>query len=369
MIQRRTHRFYPTPEQERILARTFGCVRYVYNWGLAKRAAAFQRGERMTHADTDRALTLLKRTEEAAWLNEVSSVPLQQSLRDLQSAYAAFFAKRAMYPSFKRKAARASARYTKPTFTLKGRSLSITKLGNLKVRWDRPLPNAPSSLTIIRSSSGRYYVSFVVEVEVAPKRLTGNSVGIDLGVSRLATLSTGTTVANPKHLQKHSSRLAFLQRKMSRCQQGSKRRNLARRAVARTHERITNARRDALHKLTTALVSDFDVVYLEDLNLRGLAKNHSLARNLSDASIGSLVKMLEYKAEMYGKTVIKVDRWFPSSKMCSNCAYVNSGLTLKDREWACPNCGTHHDRDINAAKNILAVGQTVAAHGDGVRAA
>jgi putative transposase len=370
MQQRWTYRCYPTPEQEHFLARTFGCVRYVYNWALAVRDKAFKDGGRMSYADTDKALTALKRQPETVWLNEVSSVPLQQALRDLQSAFSAFFAKRTGYPSFKKKGARAAARFTKSAFSYTdGNRLSLAKMGVLRVKWDRRLPSDPSSVTVIREASGRYFVSFVVEVETRDLPATGQQVGIDFGVSRLATLSTGETVANPKHSYKRASRLALLQRRLARKQSGSKRRMLAKRAVARAHERIANARKDALNKLTTRLVKEFDVIHIEDLNLRGMVKNHALARSLSDAGIGMAVRMIEEKAERYGRTVIRVDRWLPSSKMCSDCGHVVSALPLNIRSWGCPECGSVHDRDLNAAKNILAVGQTVAAHGDGVRAA
>lgn len=369
MQQRWTYRCYPTPEQEQILARTFGCVRYVYNWALAARSKAFKNGERMNYADSDKALTVLKRQPDTVWLNEVSSVPLQQALRDLQSAYSAFFAKRAAYPSFKRKAARATARYTRSGFKFSdGRRLSVAKLGVLRLRWDRNLPVDPSSVTIIRKASGRYYVSFVVDVVVEPKPETGLSVGIDFGVSRLATLSTGERIANPKHLSKRLKRLAFLQRRAAKKQNGSKRRALAKRAVARCHEKISNSRKDTLNKLTTRLVTEFDVICIENLNLRGMIKNHAIARSLSDAGIGMAIRMLEEKTERYGKRTVRVDRWFPSSKMCSTCGHVVSALPLDVREWSCAECGSVHDRDLNAALNILAVGQTVTAHGDGVRA-
>lgn len=368
MKQRWTYRCYPTPEQEATLARTFGCVRYVYNWALAARTKAYKDGGRMSYVESDKALTVLKRRPETIWLNDASSVPLQQTLRDLQSAFSAFFAKRSGYPSFKRKASRATARYTKSGFKLTdGRRLQIAQLGDLRLRWSRNLPSEPSSVTIVREASGRYFVSFVVEVETKPLPKTGESVGIDFGISRLATLSTGERIANPRHLSKQTKRLARLQRRAAKKQKGSKRRALANRAVARCHEKVGDARKDTLNKLTTRLVKEFDVICIEDLNLRGMVKNHSLARSLSDASIGAAVRMLEEKAARYGKHTVKVDRWFPSSKMCSGCGHVVPKLPLSVREWACPSCGANHDRDLNAALNILAVGQTVAAHGDGVR--
>lgn len=370
MQQRWTYRCYPTVEQEKTLSRTFGCCRYVYNWALAERTRAFQEGRSMTYAASDRALTALKRQPEAVWLNEVSSVPLQQALRDLQSAFAAFFAKRSRYPSFRKKGARATARYTRSAFSFRHkRRLELAKLGVLRIRWDRPLPSEPSSVTVIREPSGRWFVSFVVDVGVPELPKTGAAVGIDFGVSRLATLSDGDRIANPKHLHKRARRLAFLQRRLARKQKGSRRRMLAKQAVARQHEKITNCRKDALNKLTTRLVTEFDTICIEDLNLRGMVKNHALARSLSDAGIGMAIRMLEEKAERYGKQVIRVDRWFPSSKVCSACGCIASAMPLSVRDWTCPHCEAHHDRDENAAKNILAAGQAVTAHGGHVRAA
>lgn len=369
MQQRWTYRCYPTPEQEDTLARTFGCVRYVYNWALALRTKAFKDGKRVGYAETDKSLTALKRQPDTVWLNEVSSVPLQQTLRDLQSAFSAFFAKRSAYPSFKKKGARASARFVRTGFKLSDQRLSVAKIGDLKVRWSRRLPSDPSSVTVIRKASGRYFVSFVVEVETPTLPATGKEVGIDFGVSRLATLSTEERVPNPRHGYKRAKRLAMLQRRLAKKQKGSKRRLRAKRAVARCHEKIANARKDALNKLTTRLVREFDVIHIEDLHLRGMVKNHALARSLSDAGIGIAMRMLEEKAERYGRTVIRVDRFFPSSKMCSCCGYVAPSMPLSVREWTCSECGAAHDRDLNAARNILAAGRVVAAHGFDVRAA
>ena len=322
----------------------------------------------MSYVESSQAMTALKRQPETVWLNEVSSVPLQQSLRDLQTAFGNFFAKRAGYPTFKKKGTRAAARYVKTGFKFRdNRRVEIAKLGVLRIRWDRNLPSDPSSVTVIREASGRFFVSFVVEAEVEAKPMTGESVGIDFGISRLATLSTGERIANPKYGSKRAKRLAMLQRRVAKKQKGSKRRMRAKQAVARCHEKIFNSRKDALNKLTTRLVSEFDVIHIEDLNLRGMVKNHSLARSLSDAGIGCAVRMLEEKAERYGKRVIRIDRWFPSSKMCSCCGHVNSAVVLGVSDWICPKCGAHHDRDDNAARNILAVGQTVAARGFDVR--
>ena len=370
MNMRWKYRCYPTPEQEAVLARTFGCTRYVYNWALNARTNAFREGGRMNYAESDRALTLLKRQPETAWMSEVAAVPLQQSLRDLQAAFSAFFAKRSGYPGYKKKGGRQSARYTKSGFAFNdGNRLALAKLGLVRVRWNRRPPQNPSSVTVIREASGRYYVSFVVDVFLQALPATGQEVGIDFGLARLAMLSTGEAVANPKHGRRRAARLAVLQRRLARKQKGSRRRLRANRAVARCHVRIAAARADTLHKLTTRLVREFDVIYIEDLNLRGMVKNHRLARSLGDAAIGTAVRMLEYKAEWYGRKVVKINRWFPSTKMCSACGHVAASIPLSVREWNCQACGTTHDRDHNAAKNILAVGQTVSAHGDGVRTA
>lgn len=316
-------------------------------------------------------MTALKATPEHAWLNEVSSVCLQQALRDLQVAYSNFFDKRAAYPSFKRKEARQSANYTKHGFSFDTdrRVLKLAKIGAVKVKWSRDSIPHPSSVRLIRTASGKYFVSLVVETQAAPLPETGQSVGIDFGINRLATLSTGETVSNAKHGAKWQKRLAHYQRRMARGQKGSKRRAQLKRHVARIHEKIANSRTDALHKFSTDMVRRFDAIYIEDLNVRGMVKNHSLARALSDASLGQAARMLEEKAERYGKRVERIDRWFPSSKTCSGCGHIQERMPLDVRNWACPSCGARHDRDVNAAKNILAVGQTVTAHGGTVRRA
>lgn len=369
MKTRWTFRCYPTPEQELHLNRTFGCVRFVWNWGLRARTDAFRAGERMGYPATDKALTALKATPEHVWLNEVSSVCLQQALRDLQTAFANFFDKRTAYPSFKRKEARQSANYSERGFSFDPatRTMKLAKIGAVKVKWSRKAIPRPSSIRLIRSASGKFFVSLVVETQPAPLPKTGEAVGIDFGVARLATLSTGERIANPKHGAQWQRRLAFYQKRLARGQKGSKRRGRIKRHVTRIHEKIGNSRKDALHKLSTDLVTRFDVICVEDLNLRGMVKNHSLARALSDASIGAAIRMIEEKGERYGKTVVKIDRWFPSSKTCSACGHIVEKLPLSVREWTCPECGTNHDRDANAAANILAAGHAVSAHGGTVR--
>lgn len=369
MKARWTFRCYPTPTQVDHLARTFGCVRFVWNWALRARTDAFRQGERMGYPATDKAMTALKATPEHAWLNDVSSVCLQQALRDLQVAFSNFFDKRTGYPGFKRKDARQSANYTERGFSFDPgtRTLKLAKIGAIKVRWSRKTIPAPSSIRLIRTASGKFFVSLVVETTPTPLPMTRQAVGVDFGVARLATLSTGERIANPKHGAAWQRRLAFYQRRLARAQKGSKRRWRVKRHVARLYEKIGNSRLDTLHKFSTSLVTRFDVICVEDLHLRGMVKNHSLARAVNDAAIGTAVRMIEEKAARYGKHVVKVDRWFPSSKTCSACGHVVNALPLAVRSWTCPGCGAGHDRDENAAANLLAVGQTVTAHGGTVR--
>jgi putative transposase len=369
MRQRWRFRCYPTPEQAATLARTFGACRFVYNWALAQRTKAFKDGGRMTYAQSDKAMTVLKRQPETCWLNEVSSVPLQQALRHLQSAFVNFFEKRAAYPYFKQKGNRQCASYTRHgfRFELGNQRLLVAKIGYLRVKWSRRIEVKPTTATVIREPSGRYFVSLVLDIPDTPALpKTKQAVGLDFGVARLATLSTGERIANPKHLSRYARHMAFLQRQAARKQKGSHRRALAVRKVARLHERIAECRKYAISKLALLLVRRFDTICVEDLNLRGLAQNHSLARSLSDAAIGAAIHTIETKAAITGRQVVKIDRFFPSSKMCNRCGLVNQNLTLEQRSWKC-QCGTVHDRDENAARNILAVGQTVIAHGDGVR--
>jgi putative transposase len=290
-------------------------------------------------------------------------------LRDLQTAYTNFFEKRSGYPSFKRKDGPQSAAYTASAFRFDPgtRTLTLAKIGAVKVKWSRKRIPMPSSLRVLRDAAGRYFVSMVVEVEPKALPATGESVGIDFGVNRLATLSNGERVANPKHVRRQERRMAMLQRRLARKKKGSNRRKRAALAVAKLHAKIADTRKDAAHKLTTEWVRRFDAIYIEDLHLRGMVKNHRLARSVSDAGIGQINRMLEQKAARAGRTVVKIDRFFPSSKMCSGCGFVNAAVVLGVSRWTCPRCGIDHDRDDNAAANIKAVGQTVSAHGGTVR--
>lgn len=365
------YRFYPTPEQAEQLARTFGCVRYVYNRALAERSRAWtQEQRRVTQADTSRMLTAWKRDPETAWLTEPSKGPLQAALRHLQDAYSRFWTKQSGYPKFKKKGrTRDSATYFRNCFTYRNGQIKLAKQSEpLNIRWSRPLPEGadPSSVTVSRDSAGRYHISILVDDTITPHTPTETTVGIDAGITTLYTLSTGEKIANPRHEKKDREKLARAQRQLSKKEKGSKNRDKARRKVARIHARISDRRRDHLHKLSTRLVRENQVIAIEDLSVRNMVKNHSLARAISDASWAQFRTMLEYKAEWYGRDVVAIDRFYPSSKTCSECGRIVESLPLNIRDWEC-ECGAVHDRDVNAARNILAVGLAVSACGDGVR--
>ncbi|MFG2275023.1 RNA-guided endonuclease InsQ/TnpB family protein [Streptomyces chartreusis] len=365
------YRFYPSDAQAAELSRTFGCVRKVYNMALEARTRAWQQGERVNYNATSAMLTAWKKTEELAYLAEVSSVPLQQCLRHLQGAFVNFWEKRGKYPRFKsRKKSRRSAEYTSSAFRYRDGKLTLAKMKEpLDIVWSRPLPQeaTPSTVTVSQDSAGRWFVSLLCEdPAVKPLPATHTVVGIDAGLDHLLTLSTGEKIANPRHERKDRARLAKAQRALAKKAKGSANRDKARRKVARIHARIADRRRDMLHKITTRLVRENQTLVIEDLTVRNMVKNRKLARAISDAAWSDFRGMLEYKAAWYGREVITVDRWFPSSKLCSHCGTLQDRMPLHVRTWTC-DCGTTHDRDVNAAQNLLAAGRAVRACGAGVR--
>ncbi|MFI8455842.1 RNA-guided endonuclease InsQ/TnpB family protein [Kitasatospora sp. NPDC085464] len=365
-------RFYPTAVQAAELSRTFGCVRKVYNLALAARTEAWLlRGERVNYNATSAMLTGWKKTEDLAYLSEVSCVPLQQALRHLQGAFTNFFAKRAKHPRFKsKKKSRDSAEYTASAFRFRDGKLTLAKMAEpLDIVWSRPLPEgaSPSTVTVSRDAADRWFVTVVCEDPgTRPLPALDTAIGIDAGVTSLVALSTGEKIANPRHERRDRERLARAQRDLCRKDKGSANWEKARRKVAKIHARIADRRRDLLHKLTTRLVRENQTVVIEDLAVRNMLKNKKLARAISDASWSALRAMLEYKCAWYGRNLVAIDRWFPSSRLCSACGAIAATMPLNVREWAC-DCGAVHDRDVNAAKNILAAGLAVAACGDGVR--
>jgi putative transposase len=368
------YRFYPTPEQADLLNRTFGSVRYVYNRALAERSRSWaQEQRRVTFAETCRMLTAWKADPQTAWLYEVSNVALQQGLQHLQQAFVNFWGKRAKYPQFKSKhRSRASATFTTSGFRYKGGAVTLAKMtAPLDIRWSRPLPEGaePSTVTASRDAAGRWHISILVEEKLEMLPPADTAVGIDAGIASLVTLSTGEKVTNPKHERRDRARLALAQRRLAKKQKGSANRAKARVKVARVHARIADRRRDCLHKLTTRLVRENQTVVIEDLSVRNMVRNHCLARAISDAAWAQFRAMLAYKADWYGRTVVAVDRFYPSSKTCSGCGHLLATLPLDMREWRCPGCGAVHDRDVNAAQVIRAAGLAVQACGDGVRPA
>ncbi|MFE9966139.1 RNA-guided endonuclease InsQ/TnpB family protein [Streptomyces sp. NPDC005525] len=366
------YRFHPTNEQAAELSRTFGCVRKVYNLALEARTVAwFQRQERVNYNTTSAMLTQWKKTEELAFLGDVSSVPLQQTLRHLQGAFSNFFEGRAKYPRFKsKKRNRRCAEYTRSAFTYRDGALTLAKMKSpLAIVWSRPLPESakPSTVTVSQDSAGRWFVSMLCEdASVRPLPALDTAVGIDAGITTLATLSTGEKITNPRHERRDRTRLARAQRVLAKKEKGSRNRDKARIKVAKVHARIADRRRDFLHQLTTRLVRDNQTIVIEDLAVRNMVKNKSLARAISDAAWTDMRSMLEYKCAWYGRNLVVIDRWFPSTRLCSACGTVQDKLPLNVREWTC-GCGARHDRDVNAACNILAAGLAVTACGAGVR--
>ncbi|WP_406729267.1 RNA-guided endonuclease TnpB family protein [Streptomyces sp. GD-15H] len=367
------YRFPPTEAQAAELSRTFGCVRKVYNLALAARTEAWTlRSERVNYHATSAMPTAWKKTEELAYLNDVSSVPLQQALRHLQTAFTNFFGKRAKYPRFKsRKKSRRSAEYTTSAFRFRDGNLTPAKVADpLDIVWSRPLPEGATPSTVIASQdpAGRWFVSLPCEdPAVVPLPAIDAAVGVDAGLDHLLALSTGEKIANPRHERRDRTRLAKARRELSREAKGDgANRAKARRKVARIHARIADRRRDHLHKLTTRLVRENQTIVSEDLTVRNLLKNGRLARAISDAAWREFRSMLEYKAQWYGREVIVVDRWFPSSKLCSACGRLQEKMPLHVRTWTYA-CGVTHDRDVNAARNTLAAGLAVSACGAGVR--
>ncbi len=373
MKQKRAYqyRFYPTPEQVHMLARTFGCARYVYNWALRLRTDAYYKEQkRIGYHETSAQLTLLKKQAETSWLNEVSSVPLQQALSHLDRAFRNFFEGRANYPTFKKKQGEQTATYVASAFKWDGKSLTLAKMdAPLDIHWSRPLPKGckPTTVTVRKDTAGRYFVSILVEEDIKFLPVVKKQVGLDLGLKSMVITSDGHTYGNPKFWNIDEKKLARAQRRLAKKQKGSKNRAKARLKVARLHARISDRRRDYQHKLSTQLIRENQTICVESLQVKNMVKNHCLAKAISDVGWSEFVRQLEYKAAWYGRTLVKIDKFYPSSKRCFDCGHLLDSLTLDVRSWTCPECGIVHDRDINAAQNILAAGLAVTACGESVR--
>lgn len=380
-------RFYPTPEQENLLRRTLGCARLVYNKALEARSEAWTSERRnVSYSDTSSMLTGWKKTDELSFLNDVSCVPLQQALRHLQRAFSGFFKQENAYPVFKKKTHGGSAEFTRSAFNWNGRELRLAKMKEpLPIVWSRTLPKGaePSTVTVSLDPAQRWHVSILVKERITTLRGKSNAIALDLGVDSFAVTDQGAVIENPRHLKKS---LARAQRSLSRKRKGSNNHRKAQLKVARINARIADQRRDFLHKLSTNIIRDNQTVIIEDLAVRNMTRRckpktnpehpgqylpngqsakSGLNRSILDAGWAEFRRMLEYKSEWYGRQLIVIDQYYPSTQLCSTCGAKTGPKTLDVREWTCPACGCHHDRDGNAAKNILAAGLAVSVCKDG----
>ena len=361
-------RIYPSESQEELIQKTFGCVRYVYNYYLAMRKKKYDE-DRETFRYYACCLDLTSYKRDNSWLKEVDVTALQSSLKDLDDAYENFFRRvkngdKPGYPKFKNKKDNHKSyksKNCKSTIRLTEKHIRIPKVGNIKCKISKNVEGRILSATIIQVPSGKYFVSVLcTDILHAQIEKTGAVVGIDLGLKEIAITSDNCHYSNPKHLANSHKKLVKLQRKLSRKSKGSNNREKARIKMARLHEHVANQRLDNAHKMTTSLVRDYDLIAIETLSPKNMVKNHRLAKAISDAAWGEIVKQFECKCNWHGKELVKVDRFYPSSQTCNSCGYKNSDTKkLAVREWDCPKCGVHHDRDVNAAKNILDEGLRV----------
>jgi len=355
------YRFYPSAKQAEQLAKEFGCARFVWNRALQEKDYAYQQwGVSLSSFDISRHITQYKKTERYAWLNDCTATVLGQKLADLDKAFDNFFKGRAKFPKFKKKSHAQSIRYQLDQRHVlnnyrAGELIKLPKLGELKVKWSQVPGGIPKMVTVSKTASGKYFVGFMCEVEQVLMPMTGNVVGIDVGIKDVVVTSDGFHSGAPKYTYYYQRRLKKAQRVLSKKKKGSNGWKKQRIVVARIHEKIANSRKDFLHKVTTKLVQNYDVISVEDLNVSGMMKNRKLSKAVADVGIFELNRQIEYKAQWYGKEVVKISRWFPSTKTCSSCGNVRI-MKLSQRVYEC-ECGLVMDRDLNAAINIKAAGE------------
>ncbi|NER48571.1 MAG: IS200/IS605 family element transposase accessory protein TnpB [Symploca sp. SIO1A3] len=355
-------RLYPTLQQQQILAQHFGCARWWWNYGLNQCIETYKAtGKGLSQSGLNSMLPALKKAQETQWLKDCYSQVLQSVSLNLSRAYQNFFEGRAQYPRFKSYRHRQSIQYPQKVKQVNNCLKFPGKVGIVKAKMHRPLDGIIKTVTVSKCPSGKYYASVLMEYDGdnPTSNTDGKVIGIDLGIKDFAITYDGDKIskyANPKHLDKYQKKLALKQRIAARKEKGSNRKKKANKITARVYEQVSNVRQDYLHKLSRKIVDNHQVVVVESLNVKGMVRNHKLAKAISDASWGTFVNFLSYKLEKEGKVLIEINQWFPSSKLCSNCHYQISDLPLDVRVWSCPSCGTHHDRDGNAARNIRAEG-------------
>ncbi|MBD2503696.1 RNA-guided endonuclease InsQ/TnpB family protein [Anabaena azotica] len=367
-------RLYPSFEQEIQLAQTFGCARWWWNYALDKSIETYKEtGKGLGRAALNAFLPALKKAEETIWLSDCYSQVLQATTLNLTTAYKNFFEKRALFPKFKSKHGKQSIQYPQNVKIVDGNVKLPGNIGIVKAKIHRPIEGKIKTVTVSKTPSGKYLASILTEVDGEnPVISEGKIYGIDLGLKHFAVVTDGEKVSkydNPKHLAKHEKNLKRKQKKLARKVKGSNSRNRYRKVVAKVYERVSNSRQDFLHKLSYKLTSDSQAVIVENLHVKGMLRNHKLAKSISDVGWGTFTNFLAYKLERRGGKLLEIDRWFPSSKLCSNCFYQIGEMPLDVREWTCPHCSTHHDRDANAAQNIRAEGiRMIKAEGSAVSA-
>jgi len=350
-------RIYPNKEQSELMSRHFGSTRFVWNYFLAERKQSYLESKKsLSYYDNAQTLVALKKTDEFGWLKDVNSQSLQASVKDLDTAYGRFFKKQAMFPKFKKKGLCIDSFRCPQNAKIVNNKLQIPKFNPIKIKIHREIKGKILFVTISKTQTDKYFAAITCEVEYKPLPKSDKAIGIDLGIKSFAVCSDGIVFENIKTTKKYVKKLTYEQRQLSKKKKGSNNRSKQRKQTALVHEKIRNVRVDNIHKFTKQIVKDNSIIVIENLNVKGMVKNHNLAKAIADASWYETTRQFKYKSDWNDRNLVKIDRFFPSSKTCNVCNFINQNLTLEDREWTCLNCGTIHDRDLNASKNILKQG-------------